>query len=346
MRCQVFVGMFSILYGIRFERGGRRDARGPRGRILPGRRRGDKRRAARGGGLSLTAGGASTNIVPGGRTFAESERVASTVRSGAGGAAAASREFVARGSVVRRVWGDAELVLLVFAGSAAEFALNRAVDWLFFTGKIPNDPVGRLFSTVRYAQEIVFADEETAARTLARINAAHAGVERARGRPIPDWAYRDVLYMLVDYSERAHRLLYRPLTGPERAELYAVFKRVGEGLGVKGLPGDYRGWREDRLAHLERDLAFSEHTALLYERYRQHLGEWRYQTLLQVQAMLAPERVRRLLRLRRSAALTALAGGYAYLGALGLRPLARGLFVQPRYWADVDGLDRAGERRP
>ena len=272
--------------------------------------------------------------------------MSSTVSNGAGVVAGAPREFVARGSVVRRVWGDAELVLLVFAGSAAEFALNRAVDWLFFTGKIPNDPVGRLFSTVRYAQEIVFADEGTAARTLSRLNAAHAGVERARGRSIPDWAYRDVLYMLVDYSERAHGLLYRPLSGPERAELYAVFKRVGEGLGIKELPEDYGAWRADRLTHLERDLAFGRHTALLYQSYRRHLGEWRYQILLQVQAMLAPERVRRLLRLRRSAALSALAGGYTYLGALGLRPLARRLLVQPRYWADVDGLDRAGEGRP
>ncbi|HEV7890101.1 MAG TPA: oxygenase MpaB family protein, partial [Pyrinomonadaceae bacterium] len=187
------------------------------------------------------------------------------------------REFVARGSVVRKIWGDPEVVLLVFAGSAAEFALNRAVDWLFFTGKIPNDPVGRLFSTVRYARAIVFADEETAARTLRHINAAHAGVEGLRGQTIPEWAFRDVLYMLIDYSERAHRMLYRPLSARERAELYAVFKRVGEGLNVKELPEDYARWRDDRRAHIERDLAFSRHTALLYKQYRRHLGEWRYQ---------------------------------------------------------------------
>ena len=29
-------------------------------------------------------------------------------------------------------------ILLIFAGSAAEFALNRAVDWLFFTGNMPH----------------------------------------------------------------------------------------------------------------------------------------------------------------------------------------------------------------
>src|SRR6187402_2465259 len=99
-------------------------------------------------------------------------------------------DFVARGSIVRRIWGDGDMVLLTFAGCAAEFALNRAVDWLFFTGKLPGDPIGRLFVTAAYAQHIVFADQETASRTLGKINAAHEGVEQARGQRIPAWAHR------------------------------------------------------------------------------------------------------------------------------------------------------------
>jgi len=268
--------------------------------------------------------------------------VAHTVGTHAGGFTAprVKRDFVARGSVVRKIWGDPELVLLVFAGSAAEFALNRAVDWLFFTGRIPDDPVGRLFSTVRYAQEIVFADEDAARRTLGRINAIHGAVERQRGQMIPDWAFRDVLYMLVDYSERAHQLLYGPLAAPEREELYAVFRRVGEGMNIGGLPEGYGRWRGDRRAHMERDLAFSRHTALLYEQYRRHLGEWRYQILLGVQALLVPDLVRRLLRLRRRAVFSALVGGYAHLDVPGLRPLVRRLLIQPRYWGEVDKFDR------
>ena len=104
------------------------------------------------------------------------------------------RPFAATCSIVRSIWGDADTVLLAFAGSAAEFALNRAVDWLFFTSKLPDDPMGRLFSTARFAREIAFADELTAQRTLGRIRAAHLAVERSRGRSIPDWAHRDVLY--------------------------------------------------------------------------------------------------------------------------------------------------------
>jgi hypothetical protein len=56
------------------------------------------------------------------------------------------RPFVAPGSIVRSIWGDADTILFVFAGSAAEFALNRAVDWLFYTGKLPGNPLGRLCS--------------------------------------------------------------------------------------------------------------------------------------------------------------------------------------------------------
>ena len=250
-------------------------------------------------------------------------------------------EFVTRGSIVRKIWGDTELVLLIFAGSAAEFALNRAVDWLFFTAKLPADPVGRLFSTVRYAQEIVFADREAAERTLARINAIHGAVERERGQSIPEWAFRDVLYMLIDYSERAHRLLYGSLSPAEREELYAVFKRVGQGLNVKALPEDYEEWRADRRLHLVRDLDHSRHTALLYGQYRRHLGEWRYQILRGVQALLVPERVRRLLRLRRHTIFSALVEGYGQVVVPELRPLVRRLMIQPRYWHEVTKMERA-----
>src|SRR3712207_6829909 len=152
------------------------------------------------------------------------------------------------------IWGDGDMVLLVFAGSAAEFALNRAVDWLFFTGKLPGDPIGRLFATAGYAQHIVFADEHTAAGALERIRAAHAAVEQRRGEAIPDWAHRDVLYMLIDYSERAHELLARPLDVHEKNELYDVFLRVGRGLGIPALPASYDDWRADRELHLRRDL--------------------------------------------------------------------------------------------
>src|SRR5687768_5100659 len=202
-------------------------------------------------------------------------------------------DFVDRDSVVRRIWGDGDMVLLVFAGSAAEFALNRAVDWLFFTGKLPGDPIGRLFSTAVYAQQIVFADASTAARAFERIRAAHGTVEPKRGQQIPDWAHRDVLYMLIDYSQRAHELFARPLTAEEQHELYDVFRRVGTGLRIPDLPRTYAEWKADRERHLRRDLLHGDGTDALHKQYRKHLGPWRYQLLLRIQSILTPEQDRK-----------------------------------------------------
>ena len=250
------------------------------------------------------------------------------------------RDFVDTRSIVRTIWGNPDLVLLIFAGSAAEFALNRAVDWLFFTGKIPRDPIGRLFSTVRYAQEIVFVDEEKAQRTLDRINAQHSSVERERGQAIPDWAYRDVLYMLIDYSERSYSLLYRPLSNSQQQDLYNVFRRIGEGLSIPDLPETYSEWRMDRRRHLVRDLRYSRHTAMLFREYRRHLGVWRYYLLLQVQASLVPDEVRDLLHLSSNKLMPSLVRTYGIVGEFNLQSVVHTLLIPPRYWADLRKFDR------
>ena len=252
----------------------------------------------------------------------------------------AQGDFVERSSIVRRIWGDPDLVLLIFAGSAAEFALNRSVDWLFFTGEIPRDPIGRLFSTVRYAQDIVFVDQETARRTLDRINAQHSRVEDERQQTIPDWAYRDVLYMLIDYSERAYELLYRPLSNSQKADLLEVFLRIGEGLHIPQLPRTYAEWQVDRQRHLLRDLSYSKHTAMLFESYRRNLGVLRYELLLQVQALLVPKQVSHLLRLKPNSIISGLVETYGLVNTLGLQSLVHGLLIPPRHWDDVRKFDR------
>lgn len=253
-------------------------------------------------------------------------------------------EFVARGSIVRKIWGDGDMVLLIFAGAAAEFALNRAVDWLFFTGELPRDPVGRLFSTAAYSQHIVFADVSTATRTLDRIREIHEAVEREREERIPDWAHRDVLYMLIDYSERAHQLLAGPLNAAERRELYDVFYRVGIGLRIPDLPRTYDEWRVDREVHLRRDLMYGAGTEALFVQYRRHLGAWRYRLLLRIQAALAPQHVRALLRLDSAQLMRPLARFYPVLVRAGLRPLIRQLLMPSRYLPAVRQLDNPTAR--
>ena len=253
--------------------------------------------------------------------------------------------FVRSDSIVRRIWGDADLVLLIFAGAAAEFALNRAADWLFVTGALPADPLGRLFSTAAVAQEIALGDRGRAERALAGIRGAHAAVEHRRGARIPDWAHRDVLYLLVDYSERAFEALHRPLTPGEQAELWTVFREVGTGLAIPELPDGYGAWREDRERHLLRDLTVSPHTNALFAAYRRALGPWRHLLLRQVQGALAPEHVLALLGLSRRRSVAGLLRAYPALTRRGLGPLVRRLLVPSVHLGAVQRLDRAAIAR-
>src|SRR5215210_7602659 len=136
--------------------------------------------------------------------------------------------FVHENSVVRQIWGKSDTVLFIFAGAAAEFALNKAVDWLYFTGRLPADPIGRLFSTVTYARQIVFSRNKEAHKAIDKMREIHASVEANRGIKIPDWAYRDVLFMLIHYSIASFELLERKLTETEKEDLFDVFYRIGQ----------------------------------------------------------------------------------------------------------------------
>jgi len=206
-------------------------------------------------------------------------------------------QFVSEQSVVRTIWGKADTVLFIFAGAAAEFALNKAVDWLYFTGRLPADPLARLFSTVEYARKIVFSPQETAEKAIDTIAAIHGAVEAKRGMAIPDWAYRDVLFLLIDYSIRAFEALERPLTPAEKQEVFDVFYRVGHRMGIPDLPTTYAAWLPVRQQHLAADLEYSRFTADLYQQYRKHLGPFRYWLLGHAQRLVVPEQVRQLLQL-------------------------------------------------
>lgn len=70
--------------------------------------------------------------------------------------------FVDKHSVVRHIWGKSDIILHIFAGTSVEFALNNAVGWLYFTGHLPADPMGRLLSTVSYARAMVFSENQSA----------------------------------------------------------------------------------------------------------------------------------------------------------------------------------------
>lgn len=203
--------------------------------------------------------------------------------------------FVKEGSIVREIWGNSDTVLFIFAGAAAEFALNKAVDWLYYTNKLPQDPLGRLFSTVKYARTIIYSSEEQAHQSIDFIQKIHGSVETSRGMAIPDWAYRDVLFMLIDYSIISYETLKRKLTSLEKNEVYDVFYRFGNRMGLKELPNTYTSWLPVRDAHLKENLHKSKFTVDLFKQYKKHLGLFRYNLLIGVQKLIVPETAKEML---------------------------------------------------
>jgi hypothetical protein len=249
--------------------------------------------------------------------------------------------FVEEDSIVRKIWGKGDTILFIFAGSAAEFALNKAVDWLYFTGRLPADPLGRLFSTVSYARRIVFSERQEALRAIDRIKAIHVAVESARGDTIPDWAYRDVLFMLIHYSIASFELLERKLTAEEKEEVYDVFYRLGDRMGLKMLPPNFMQWLQMRDEHIKQDLVLSKYSIDLYKQYRKHLGSFRFKLLKEGQVLVVPGIVRRMLGLKKYSLLAPVVPAYKLSRMLKLDWLLKALILPAAYKKEIKELDRS-----
>jgi hypothetical protein len=247
--------------------------------------------------------------------------------------------FVEKNSVVRKIWGKSDTVLFIFAGASAEFALNKAVDWLYFTGKLPADPLGRLFSTVSYARKIVFASMHDANKAIDTLRQIHTAVEQNRGASIPDWAYRDVLFMLIHYSIASYELLERKLNDEEKAEVYNVFYRVGARMGLKELPLSYIEWLPVRDAHLKEDLQRSEYTADLFKQYKKHLGAMRFKVLIEGQKLVVPRIVKGLLQFSDFSLLTPVVPVYKISRLMKMDWLLKNILLPSDYKDQINELD-------
>lgn len=246
--------------------------------------------------------------------------------------------------MVRKIWGKGDTILFIFAGASAEFALSKAVDWLYFTGRLPADPLGRLFSTVSYARMIVFSEKKEALRAIDTMAAIHADVEEKRGSSIPDWAYRDVLFMLIDYSIRAFEVLEHNLRMDEKQEVFQVFYNVGKRMGIKGLPVTFEEWQKMRLEHINHNLQYSHYTADLFRQYRKHLGILRYRILLEAQILVVPKKVGELLGFRSISLLNPLLGLYKLSRSLKADWLLKALILPSKYKNEIKELDHLPNR--
>jgi uncharacterized protein (DUF2236 family) len=247
--------------------------------------------------------------------------------------------FVGEDSIVRRIWGKSDTILFIFAGAAAEFALNKAVDWLYFTGRLPADPLGRLFSTVSYARAIVFSERTAALRAIDSMAGIHANVEAKRGIKIPDWAYRDVLFLLIDYSIRTFELFERPMSRSEKSEVFHVFYRIGSRMDIHGLPDTFQKFENMRYEHLYQNLQHSSYTEDLFAQYRKHLGAVRFRILLEAQKVIVPKQVRDLLKLQKISMMHPIISIYKIFRAVKLDWVLKEIVLPAKYKSQIRALD-------
>jgi hypothetical protein len=167
----------------------------------------------------------------------------------------------------------------------------------------------------------------------------HSAVEQNRGAFIPDWAYRDVLFMLIHYSIASYELLEKKLTEKEKEEVYNVFYRVGARMGLKELPLTYNEWLPVRKSHLMEDLQKSEYTADLFSQYKKHLGAMRFKVLIEGQKLVVPDRVRELLQFSDFSLLTPVVPLYKISRQMKMDWLLKNIILPSEYKDQINELD-------
>jgi hypothetical protein len=166
-------------------------------------------------------------------------------------------------------------------------------------------------------------------------------VETKRGYNIPDEAYLEVLFMLIDYSVRSFELLERKLTAAEQREVFDVFYRVGERMGLIELPQDHSRYMVMRREQLNHDLKHGDLTTDLFRQYRKHLGVIRYWILKQAQVLVAPEQVNRVLKLGSIPWLLPVVYIYKCFRLLKLQNILKDAILPKAYVNQVHELDIA-----
>jgi len=192
--------------------------------------------------------------------------------------------------ITRAIWGDAENILLIYAGSAAEFALNPENHWLFYTGKLPSDPLRRFETTLQYQRKLFFTPQETLPALARHIKYIHSEVEKRRSEEqgeikISDAAYLQVFSMLIEYGILGYEYLHcRKMVAQERETYFNDIRAIALMMGIRDFPETYCDYQDRRTRMVVSELQCNALTWQLMKAYRKSLAPVSYWGLLQFQA--------------------------------------------------------------
>jgi hypothetical protein len=192
--------------------------------------------------------------------------------------------------ITRTIWGDPENILLIYVGSAAEFALNPENHWLFYTGKLPSDPLRRFERTLRYQRKLFFTPHEAIPALARHIKDIHKDVEKSRSQvegpiKISDQAYLQVFSMLIEYGILGFEYLRRrKMRLQERETYFDDMRSIALMMEIRDFPEDYRHYLTRRTQMVVSELQCNAFTLELMAAYRKSLPAFSYWGLLQFQA--------------------------------------------------------------
>lgn len=192
--------------------------------------------------------------------------------------------------ITRSIWGDPQTVLLVYAGAAAEFALNPENHWLFYTGKLPADPLKRFRDTLEYQRKLFFMPASQVAQVAKHIRGIHRQVEQKRSAEqgearISDRAFFQVFSMLIEYGVRGREYLTRrAMTAKEREDYFGDIRSIAALMEVADFPQDHPAYLALRAKTVAEDLKVNAYTPELVASFRRALGPFRSWVLEQFQA--------------------------------------------------------------
>ena len=199
----------------------------------------------------------------------------------------------------RSLWTDTDHILLVYVGSAAEFALVEENHWLFYTNKLPSAPLNRLVSTLVWNRKVMEIPQSEAIVLAKTIRGFHDTVEDERrneegGAPkISNKAFRAVGAMLIDYAILAEEYLSGTTVSDSDCETYYKDqKQFFEAMGITGWEDSYDEYRTSRTLEIQDDLLPNVFTDKLFDSYRQDLGWFRYTLLHLFMGYFLTEEVR------------------------------------------------------
>jgi len=238
--------------------------------------------------------------------------------------------------ITREIWGNMANIILIYAGSAADFALHPENHWLFYTNKLPSNPQERFIETFLYNQKLFFTPVSQLPRVVSHIRQIHSAIETKRAREssfktISHTGFKDVFSMLVDYGIRGYEYLNRRKLGPEqKTEYVSDIKAVSDMMGISGFPSDYDSFMEYRMDCVQNRLQVNEFTERLYEAYLKDLGGTRFNIVRHFQAQFIPQGLKEGLGLPKSYAFSVIYKIYPYVhNPILLRMLMRLLLKKP-----------------